>query len=107
MKSEQLKLKSNGKKSSEADQIHSLEKALESAKKAKQVLFEKLADRSIDRETFKEKKQEYDSEIETLEQKLSDASMAEQLARESDDEAAERIETAKNFLDLKNMTEEA
>lgn len=30
------------------------------------ILFEKLANRSIDRETFKEKKQAYDSEIEAL-----------------------------------------
>ena len=56
-----------------------MESALESAKKAKQMLFEKLADRSIDRESFKAKKQEYDDEIAVLEQKISDAKMAEQL----------------------------
>ena len=86
--------------------MHSLKSALESARKAKQILFEKLADRSIDRETFKEKKQGYDAEIEELEQRLSDASMAEQLAKDSDDEAAEKIETAKSFLDVTEMTEE-
>ena len=47
----------------EVDGVHALESALESAKKAKQMLFEKLADRSIDRESFKVKKQEYDDEI--------------------------------------------
>lgn len=107
MKAEELKLKSGGKKASEADRLHSLESALESAKKAKQVLFEKLADRSIDRETFKEKKQDYDDEIAALEQKLSDARMAQRLVADAHDEAKEKIETAKNFLDLKEMNEDA
>ena len=107
MKAEELRLKGNGKKASEADRLHSLESALESAKKAKQVLFEKLADRSIDRESFKTKKAEQEELIADLEQKISDARMAARLVSDADDEAKEKIETAKNFLDLKNMTEEA
>lgn len=71
------------------------------------MLFEKLADRSIDRESFKAKKQEYDDEIAALEQKISDAKMAEQLTAESDEAVQSRVETAKSFLDLKEMTEDA
>ena len=70
------------------------------------MLFEKLADRSVDRETFKAKKQEYDTEIASLEQKIS-VRMAEQLMAESDEAAQSRLETAKTFLDLKEMTEDA
>ena len=42
-----------------------------------------------------------------MEQKISDARMAARLVSDAEDEAKEKIETAKNFLDLKNMTEEA
>lgn len=104
---EQMKLNNGGEKASEADKIYSLERALESAKKAKQVLFEKLADRSIDRETFKAKKVEQDEVINDLEQKISDARMAEKLVTDEHDDAKEKIETAKTFLDLTEMTDEA
>lgn len=76
------------------------------AKKAKQILFEKLADRSIDRESFKQKKQIYDTEIAELEQKISDVNMAAQLVRDSEEAAAERIETVESFLEVAEMTEE-
>lgn len=105
---EELKLnRSGGGKAASFDGTHTLESALSSVKKAKQMLFEKLADRSVDRETFKAKKQEYDTEIASLEQKISDARMAEQLMAESDEAAQSRLETAKTFLDLKEMTEDA
>ena len=105
---EELKLNQAGSdKAAEVDGINSMESALGSVKKAKQMLFEKLADRSIDREAFKTKKQEYDAEIAALEQKISDARMAEQLTVESDEAAQSRVETAKSFLDLKEMTEDA
>ena len=107
MKAEELRLKGNGKKASDADRIHTLESALESAKKAKQVLFEKLADRSLDRESFKMRKAEQDELITDLEQKISDAKMAQRLVADEHNEAKEKIETAKSFLDLKSMTEEA
>ena len=106
MDAEEMKLKSNADKASGVDTIHSLKSALESARKAKQILFEKLADRSIDRESFKEKKQTYDTEIAELEQKISDANMAAQLTRDFEEESAERIETAKSFLEVMDMTEE-
>lgn len=105
MRAEELKLNAGGK-AKEADRIQALEGALESAKKAKQALFEKLADRSIDREAFREKKQGYDEEIAELERKISDARMAQRLAADANDESRERIGTAKTFLDLKVMTEE-
>ena len=105
---EELKLKkSGGSKTAAVDGVCALESALESTKKAKQMLFEKLADRSIDRETFKAKKAEQDELIAELEQKISDARMAEQLTAESDEAAQARVETAKSFLDLKEMTEDA
>ncbi|MDD6515326.1 MAG: recombinase family protein [bacterium] len=105
---EELRLnRSCGGKAAVVDEINSLENALGSVKKAKQILFEKLADRSIDRETFKAKKQECDDEIAELEQKISDARMAEQLTAESEEAAQSRVETAKSFLDLKEMTEDA
>lgn len=107
MKAEELRLNGNGKKASEVDMLHSLKNALESARKAKQVLFEKLADRSIDRESFKIKKAEQEELIADLEQKISDAKMAQRLVADEHDEAKEKIEMAKSFLDLKNMTEEA
>lgn len=106
MDAEELKLDVNGDKAAGVDLLHSLRSALESAKKAKQILFEKLADRSIDRESFKKKKQDYDVEIAELEQKISDVNMAEQLSRDSEDESVERIETAKTFLEVTEMTEE-
>lgn len=107
LEAEELKLKrAGGGKAVAIDGINSLESALESAKKAKQMLFEKLADRRIDRETFKVKKQEYDSVIAALEQKISDVKMTEQLVRESDEAARSRVETAKSFLDLNEMTED-
>ena len=107
MKKEELKLKAGGGKAKDADTLHALEGALESVKKAEIALMDKLADRSIDRETFKEKKQGYDDEIERLEQKVSDASMAQRLATDADDKAKEKIETAKTFLDLKGLNEDA
>ena len=107
MKKEALRFKANGGKASEADRLGAMEKALEAAKKAKQMLFEKLADRTIDREAFKAKKTEQDEVIADLEQKISDARMAERLVSDTDAEAKERIETARNFLELKDMTEEA
>jgi hypothetical protein len=105
---EELKLKKAGRgKAAAVDGVHALESTLESAKKAKQMLFEKLADRSIDRETFKAKRVEQDEQIAELEQKISDARMAEQLTAESEESAQSRVETAKSFLDLKEMTEDA
>ncbi|WP_276951698.1 recombinase family protein [Enterocloster lavalensis] len=106
MDAEKLKLKSNADRVSGVDALHSLKNALGSAKKAKQILFEKLADRSIDRESFKQKKQIYDTEIAELEQKISDVNMAAQLVRDSEEAAAERIETVESFLEVAEMTEE-
>ena len=82
--------------------LESLKGALESVKKAKQMLFEKLADRSIDRETFKEKKAQYDLEIAELEQRISDASLAESLTAES----GEKVDEVKSFLEVAAMTDD-
>ena len=102
MDAEKLKLEAKSSDSSMASNLESLKSALESVKKAKHMLFEKLADRSIDRETFKEKKAQYDSEIAKLEQRISDASLAESLSVESD----EKVDEVKSFLDIETMTDD-
>ena len=99
---EELKLEAKSSDPSMASNLENLKSALESVKKAKQVLFEKLADRSIDRETFKEKKVQYDSEIAELEQKISDASLAESLSAESD----EKVDEVKSFLEVATLTDD-
>lgn len=106
MDAEEMKLKVGNGKPDEADRIRVLESTLGSVKKAKQALFEKLADRSIDRERFKEQKQGYDEEIARLEQQISEARVAQRLVSDADAESREKIETAKNFLDKKEMDEE-
>lgn len=70
------------------------------------MLFEKLADRSIDQDSFKEKKLTYDMEIEDLEQRISDAQMVERLERDAGNEAKEKAAAAKSFLDITEMTDE-
>lgn len=102
MDAEELKLEAKSCSSSMTNSLESLKGALESVKKAKQMLFEKLADRSIDRETFKEKKALYDSEILELEQKISDASLAESLTAESD----EKMDEVKSFLEVDALTDD-
>lgn len=102
MDAEELKLEAKSGAPSRASNLESLKGALESVKKAKQMLFEKLADRSIDRETFKEKKVQYDSEIAELEQRISDASLAESLSAESD----EKVDEVKSFLEVVALTDD-
>lgn len=86
--------------------VESLRNALEAAKKAKQRLFEKLADREIEWAVFLERKKGYDAEIGRLEQEISDAGLAERIERDADDEARERADVARSFLDVGEMTEE-
>ena len=102
MDAEKLKLEAKSSDPSMASNLDSLKGALESVKKAKQMLFEKLADRSIDRETFKEKKALYDSEILELKQKISDASLAESLSAEAD----EKMDEVKSFLEVAALTDD-
>lgn len=102
MDTEELKLEAKSSDPSTACNLESLKGALESVKKAKQMLFEKLADRSIDRETFKEKKAQYDSEIAELEQRISDVSLAESLSVEAD----EKVDEVKSFLEVATLTDD-
>ena len=96
---DELRLKD---KKAAGESVESLRPALEAVKQGKQKLFEKLADRQIDRETFKSKKAAYDEDIAALEQKISDAAMAEALA----EDRADAVETARSFLDITEMTDE-
>ncbi len=80
--------------------MESLKVALEAVKQAKQKLFEKLVDRKMDRETFKEQKVACDRDIETLERKISDTVTAETLAEDK----ADKMVVAKSFLDITAMT---
>ena len=84
------------------DSVESFKVALEAVKQAKQKLFEKLADRKMDRETFKEQKVACDRDIETLERKISDIVTAETLAEDK----ADKMVVAKSFLDITTMTDE-
>ena len=86
--------------------VESLGSALEAVRKAKRRLFEKLADREIEREEFLERKKGYDAEIERMEREVSDAELAERIAREADGEARERADVARSFLDVGEMSEE-
>jgi DNA invertase Pin-like site-specific DNA recombinase len=94
---EELKLET----SSEECGMDSLKSAMDAVKKEKQVLFEKLADRQIDRENFKACKAEIDSRIAELEQRIDDARVREALIEET----RGRADVARSFLDVEEMTE--
>ena len=103
---EELKLERRADAPAAGSRLESLRNALEAAKKAKQRLLEKLADREIERAVFVERKKVYDAEIAGLEQEISDAGLAERIDRDADGEARERADVARSFLDMGEMTEE-
>lgn len=103
---EELRLEKRADVLAAGSRVESLRNALEAAKKAKQKLFEKLADREIERAVFLERKKGYDAEIGRLEQEISDAGLAERIDRDADGEARERADVARSFLDVGEMTEE-
>ena len=103
---EELRLGRRADVPTAGSRLESLRNALEAAKKAKQRLFEKLADREIERAVFVERKKVYDAEIAGLEQEISDAGLAERIDRDADGEARERADVARSFLDVGEMTEE-
>ena len=103
---EELRLERRADVPAAGSRVESLRNALEAAKKAKQKLFEKLADREIERAVFLERKKGYDAEIGRLEQEISDAGLAERIDRDADGEARERADVARSFLDVGEMTEE-
>ena len=92
----QLKKKAQGK-SPEAE-LRKAEDELKNAEVAKRFLFEKLADRSIDRGTFKAKKAGYDQEIESIKEKIR------AIRASLDDE--EETEVDKSVLDEKELTKD-
>ena len=89
---EELRLERRADVPAAGSRVESLRNALEAAKKAKQRLFEKLADREIERAVFVERKKVYDAEIAGLEQEISDAGLAERIDRDADGEARERAD---------------
>ena len=102
---EELRLERRADAPTAGSRLESLRNALEAAKKAKQRLFEKLADREIERAVFVERKKVYDAEIAGLEQEISDAGLAERIDRDADSEARERADVARSFLNVGEMTE--
>lgn len=92
----QLKKKAQGK-SPEAE-LRKAEDELKNAEAAKRFLFEKLADRSIDRETFKAKKAGYERKIDSLKEKIR------AIRASLDDE--EETEADKSVLDEKELTKD-
>ena len=103
---EELRLERRADAPEVGSRVESLRNALEAAKKAKQRLFEKLADREIEREVFLERKKGYDEEIARLEQEILDAGLTERIERDADGEARERADAARSFLDVGEMSEE-
>lgn len=99
---QELMLKKSKPELSPADEIRAVQVSLQAAEKSKRTLIEKLADRTIDRETFKKKKKEYDAEIDALTQRLEDMRAAAALAAGQGEEENE----VKSFLDVTEMTEE-
>lgn len=100
---EELRLERRADVPAAGSRVESLRNALEAAK---QRLFEKLADREIERAVFLERKKVYDAEIGRLEQEILDAGLAERIDRDADGEARERADVARSFLDVGEMTEE-
>jgi DNA invertase Pin-like site-specific DNA recombinase len=80
----------------------SVKAALDAVKKEKQMLFEKLADRRIEREAFKARKAEIDAQIAELEQRIEDAKVSASLAAD----AGSRADETRSFLDAESMTED-
>lgn len=103
---EELRMERRADVPAAGSRVESLRNALEAAKKAKQRLFEKLADREIERAVFLERKKGYDAEIGRLEQEISDAGLAERIDRDADGEAREWADVARSFLDVGEMSEE-
>lgn len=91
-------MKKNAQGKSPEAELKKAKDALQNVETAKRFLFEKLADRNIDRETFKVKKAEYDQEIENLKKKVSTIKAL------LDDE--EEIEVDESVLEAKNLTKE-
>lgn len=106
MEEAELELQRKDVKKGNDSLIGTLEEKLRGERKAKSVLLKKLADRSIDREMFKEQKMVLDESIADLEKKIADEKLAEKMLEESGNDARSRIAAAKNFLELEEMTEE-
>jgi DNA invertase Pin-like site-specific DNA recombinase len=99
---EELRLENADSTASEADETDSIKNALESVKREKQMLFEKLADRCIDREMFRVRKAEIDAQITGLEQRLENTKISAALA----EDAGSGADEARSILDVQEMSEE-
>ena len=106
MKEEEIKLAMSEKSSADSNQIQYIEDELNTAKKEKQALMKKLADRSIDRETFREKKSKMDESIDDLEKKLTDARLEQKMMEEAASESRDKTEAAKSIIGFEEMTDE-
>ena len=85
--------------------LKELKRKLETAKKDKQLLFEKLADRKIDGKAFIERKRDYDTEISRLEKMLSADEYAKEAIRNTGIEYNEKMQGTTSFTNTKTMTE--
>lgn len=103
---EEMRLGRRADVPAEGNRLGSLRNALEAAKKARQRVFERLADREIERAAFVERKKVHDAEIAGLEREISGAELAERIARDADGEAKERADVARSFLDVGEMSDE-
>ncbi|MBR5419620.1 MAG: recombinase family protein [Lachnospiraceae bacterium] len=101
LRREELKLKKMKAEMPGVDQIRGAEKKLEALTAERKKLCDKMLDRSIDREVFREKKAKLDEQIVMQKRWIAGLKAAEDFA-----EIEERIEEMKSFLDIPDMTEE-
>ena len=103
LQAEELRLKKSQGEISLREEINSVENAITAAGEAKNQLIRKMAERSISRELFLEKKKQQDEQIAGLEQKLSDLKTRELMQSDKTIDTNE----IKSFLDISEMTEKA
>lgn len=85
------------------DELLSVEKAIKSVENAKMKLIEKMVDRSIDRNSFKEQKKIYDEEIENLSLRLEALKTTASMGTDVDKPKMEEI---RSIMDVGELTED-
>ena len=101
LRAEELRLEKAKKEIPLKEEIESVENAIVAANDAKNQLIRKMAERSISRDVFLDKKKKQDEQITELEQRLSDLKTKELMQRDKGIDTDE----IRSFLDVSVMTE--
>ena len=101
LRAEELRLEKAKKEIPLKEEIESVENAIVAANDAKNQLIRKMAERSISRDVFLDKKKKQDEQITELEQRLSDLKTKELMQRDKGIDTDE----IRSFLDVSEMTE--